>query len=82
VGSSDLGILQSLAVNVNIHVKDLAKGQTDFDTIESMTNTFVSYLPFVEPTMHAYFGRENLIRELDKLSHYQNIQLNVYLINN
>lgn len=80
--SQDISLLQTVSVNVNIHIIDLEKGKPDHVKLKADTKTLVDALPFMLSGIHVYFGRENVIRETDKMSHYSNIQLTVNLLNN
>jgi hypothetical protein len=79
-GDQNGPITMDLVVNVNFHVNDLKKGKADFDTLKDYADEFLTYLPLELGSVVAYLGGDNLIRELDKQSHYQNIRLNVILI--
>lgn len=80
-GDQNKPITQELSMNINIHVKDLKKGITDWSTLDTLSETLIAELPFELGSLVAYYGRDNTLRELDKQSHFQNVQINVTLIN-
>jgi len=80
-GSQDGPITQDVVMNINVHARDLKKGYVDFVTLKTNVDAIKAELPYITPVLHAYEGGDNLFREAELQSHYQNIRLNVTLIN-
>lgn len=76
------GVLQTVMVNVNYYVKDLASGVPDIETLECRTATVTALLDEVSAVGYMIdFESQEYHRQSQINYHYSNIRLSVKLIN-
>lgn len=76
------GVLQKCRVNVNLHVKDLASGIPNMQTLETGTASLMTLLQEVtENGIIIDFESQEYFRESQLGEHYSNIRLSIKIIN-